>query len=440
MMSSSLGLPMGPLIGDAVSTHAIAAEYAGADAIYVKKTTSLSQTYTHYRPVLGDGNCGWRAIGFAYFEQLIRRGDRDQIQNEFNRVTGLNDYIETVGGHDRWLFEDMVSESLDLLQEILVSITQGQDAMGVLMGKINDPAISAAIVYHLRLLASSWLKANAVEVEPFLGGTTITSYIESTVLPVNVEIDHFGIKGLVDVLLKPANMVLEIVYLDLSPGDTVNVHRMPEEAHGQDSLGLVLRLLYRPDHYDILYSQDPIPAQAIGVQSTDLQVNRATSFTQHQPIQGTIPLQEYATMDMSTLAMIPGFDPSGLSMMPAQTSSTTLAGSFAPSPVSWVSSPYVETVPETPATALPQELGFPQQHSAKPMTIHPLRFSKYNFSGLANTNEGSPPQEPTFTTSLFKNSHFNTAHYSNNNFQPEMYSPESEEVPRMKNGSRRKSP
>lgn len=321
----------------------------------------------------------------------------------------------------------MVSETLDLLQEILTCVTQGQDAMPLLMRKINDREVSAAIVYHLRLLAASWLKGNSADLEPYLD-TDITTYIEGTVLPTDVEIDHISVKVLVDVLLKPANMVLEIAYLDRSIGDKVNVHRMPEEANGQDllALGPMIHLLYRPGHYDVLYNEGIIPSQPLPISSTDLQVNRAMSFTQHQQIQGTIPLQEYMSMNMSTLALIPGFNPPDMSMLPSHTSSAVVSGLYSPSPVSWTTPPYGEAIAETSPTSLPQQdMGFPQQHPVKPMTVHPLRFSKYNFPSLPEMNEGSPTKEPTFTTSLFKNSHFNTAHYSNNNFQPEMYSPDS---------------
>ncbi|PBP24435.1 peptidase C65 Otubain [Diplocarpon rosae] len=50
----------GPLVGEKKSSMAIAEEYARADPIYVAKTAALPQNYSHYRPVLGDGNCGWR--------------------------------------------------------------------------------------------------------------------------------------------------------------------------------------------------------------------------------------------------------------------------------------------------------------------------------------------------------------------------------------------
>jgi hypothetical protein len=65
-------------VGEKKNSHAITEEYAKADPIYVAKTAvsasadlhctstnclvckALPQKYSHYRPILGDGNCGWR--------------------------------------------------------------------------------------------------------------------------------------------------------------------------------------------------------------------------------------------------------------------------------------------------------------------------------------------------------------------------------------------
>jgi hypothetical protein len=83
-----LAATKGPLIGDKTPSHAITEAYAKADPAFVAKTVvsiveddmlfvklpdsqrstsltrlcvqSLPQTFPQYRPVLGDGNCGWR--------------------------------------------------------------------------------------------------------------------------------------------------------------------------------------------------------------------------------------------------------------------------------------------------------------------------------------------------------------------------------------------
>ncbi|KAI1140914.1 cysteine proteinase [Hypoxylon sp. FL0543] len=428
----------GPLVGDRRPSTVITEEYARADPIYVAKTMALPQTYSHYRPVQGDGNCGWRAIAFAYFETLVRCGDITQAQGELARLTSLNNYIETVGGHSSWLFEDMVSETFDLFNQIITAMSNGQDAMPFVVEKFNTPDSSQSIVYHQRLLASSWLKGNYRQYEPWIAGGG-ENYVQDTIMPIDREIDHVGVVLLYDVLLKPANIVLEIAYLDRSEGAEVNVHRMPEEANGQDpaALGPMIYLLYRPGHYDILYRDSVIQAPPMPPAPTTLSINRATSFTHHHEIESSMPQLPDFSVDMSALAMIPGFaapEISPLGSPPAAPS--PMSDPYAPSPQSpWMAQPFPDSLATAPP---PQQPSPPQQQAPASMTVHhPLRFSKYNFPDLVET---SSFHEPAFTTNTFKNSHFNVAHYNNMNFQPEMYRPEADEdIPHGKGGGRKRS-
>ncbi|KAI1204883.1 cysteine proteinase [Annulohypoxylon truncatum] len=428
----------GPLVGERRPSTEITEEYAKADPIYVAKTLALPQTYSHYRPIQGDGNCGWRAIAFGYFESLVRRGDANEVSGEQSRINSFNHYIEHVGGHSSWLFEDMVGETWSLLQAIATAMSTGQDPMDLVMDKFNNPESSQSIVYHMRLIASSWLKGHAANYEPWIPGT-IENYNQDTIMPIDREIDHIGVVLLHEFLLKPAGIVLEIAYLDRSDGVEVNVHRMPEEANGQDpaTLGPMIYLLYRPGHYDILYRDSVIQtAPPMPPAPTTLSINRATSFTHHHEIENTMPSLPDFAVDMSALAMIPGFGaPAEISPLASPAAAPSpLTDPYAPSPQSpWMPQPF----PDGLATrAPPPQPSPPQQQPTTPMTVHPLRFSKYNFPDLVETSF----HEPAFTTNTFKNSHFNVAHYNNMNFQPEMYRPEAEEeIPHGKGGGRKRS-
>ncbi|KAJ8119153.1 hypothetical protein ONZ43_g3855 [Nemania bipapillata] len=427
----------GPLVGEKVSSQAITAEYAKADPTYVAKTMALPQTYSHYRPIQGDGNCGWRAIAFAYFEILVQCGDINLIQNELQRVTRLNKYIEDVGGQEHTIVELMVDETIVLFNEIIAAMSAGKDPMPDLVAKFNDSSVSQCLVYHLRLLAAARLKGNSTEYEPYLA-VDVESYLQVTVMPVNREIDHICVALVHAILLAPANIVLDIAYLDRSEGTEVNVHRFPEEASGQDpsTLGPIIYLLYRPGHYDILYRDTQVrvpPAPVVA----DVQINRMTYPGQdfESPSPG---LQGGAfAIDMSTLAMIPGLESASLAPFVPRSTPPPMADLYAPSPTSpWGSQPFTEVI-SAPTPSQPS----PVQHSAP---VHQLRFSKYNFPNLPEmAGENNNTYEPAFTTNTFKNSHFNTAHYNNQNFQPEMYQPGSEEeVPssgNCKTGGRKRS-
>ncbi|KAI0162287.1 peptidase C65 Otubain-domain-containing protein [Xylariaceae sp. FL1272] len=413
----------GPLVGEKTSSQSITEEYARADPTYVAKTLALPQTYSHYRPIQGDGNCGWRAIGFAYFEALARCRNVDLIQQELERIVSLNNYIENEGGQDPSIFELMVDETFSLFNEITAAMSEGSDPMTAILAKFNEPNVSQCLVYHLRLLACARLKGERARFEPYIDAD-VESYVQSTILPVNREIDHVCVVLIHDILLRPANIVLEIAYLDRSEGSQVNVHRLPEEADAQDAsnLGPMIYLLYRPGHYDILYRDAPVLVTHTPP-PVNLQVHRVTSFTPHRTdFQNPIAaLQGTPYLDLTSLAMIPAaFDtPLG----PPSGAPSPMTEPYAASPASpWISQHFeADGTPAAPSQSSP-----PQQQQQ-----HPLRFSKYNFPNLpemaGESSSDMTSYDQTFTTNTFKNSHFNVAHYNNMNFQPEMYRPDSEE-------------
>jgi ubiquitin thioesterase protein OTUB1 len=362
------------------------------------------------------------------------------LQAELARLTSLNDYIENVGVYQRDIFEDFVDGTFELINDLIGAMSSGQDAMAILRDRFNDPGLSPPIIYHLRLLATSWLKGHLDLYADFLS-QDVNSYCDEWILPVNREIEHLGVVLLYNILLKPANIVLEIAYLDRSEGDKVNVHRNPDEANGQDpaTLGPMICLLYRPGHYDILYRPPTIRSGPSGAVS--LQVNRVTSFSHQADIQSSVPsLGSFATLDMSALAMIPGMDAPVLGPLTASSVASPLADGYTPSPEpSWVATPpMADGLP--PSEPSPPQQQQQQQTTVTPPNPDPVRFSKYNFPlrSLVDASVYSP--EPTFTTSTFKNSHFNVAHYNNPHFQPEEYKPGcDDEVPTGRSGGRRRS-
>ncbi|KAL2145526.1 hypothetical protein VTI28DRAFT_6918 [Corynascus sepedonium] len=420
----------GPLIGKKTPSTAIVEEYAKADAIYVQKTMMLPQTYSHYRPVQGDGNCGWRAIGFGYFETLVKTGSRARIQAERQRLEDLNALIENIGGFASYVFQDFVEETFHLLQKLAELVGHPKQAMAALEETFNTPEISNSIIYHLRMLASSYLKGNRDSYSAFITGdhSGVDGYCQDALERHNVEIDHLGLILLVNVLLKDAGFVLEVAYLDRSQGSEVNAYRFPEEANQRHAseLGPIIHLLYRPDHYDILYMPEPV----------NLQVHRVAGFSQsYQVGSAPVALQNFGSVDMQTLSLIPGFGAPTPSLAPMMDATPSPLSTYSPSPVSpW---PYVDAIQQAPAAPLP--IPAPAPAPAPAPQTHPLRFSEY--CQLPEYVDNNTWREPALQTTTFKNSHFNVAHYNNPNFQPEEYKPgaDDHDTPARGNGRKRGS-
>ncbi|UKZ81514.1 hypothetical protein TrVFT333_009286 [Trichoderma virens FT-333] len=493
----------GPFVGEKTPSDAITQEYAKADPVYVEKTIALPQTYSHYRQIKGDGNCGWRAIAFAYYEKLIDLGDQAQIEGEVARLMSLGHMISNIGRYE--YHEDFAEEAHNLLRDIAANIANPGLARVILLQRFNDSTIEANIIYYFRILSATSLKANAAIYDDFaadFGG--IANYCSQAIDIVNREIEHLGIIGLANLLLKPIDFVLEIAYLDRSPGSQVNRYRFPEEANQQDttSLGPTIYLLYRPDHYDILYRAPPIQAPAPPVipvsvpapsGSVDLQINRVSNFTNSININHGGNPTGFGTGSMNVLAMLPGFsmnslgglgvgelgELSGLSPLTSPPSAASPVGD--PFVSSQQSSPWMsqfsevpQQQPPPPPPPPPSTLPPTSAVSVSPltptasMTPSPTTRSSSISSLVPANNPPVPPvaspsgyhirfspvqleyeesnrsgiREPAFQTTqstTFKNSVWNRAHYGNPDFHPEEYVPDEDHWERRHGRAKTKS-
>ncbi|KFY04059.1 hypothetical protein V490_00003 [Pseudogymnoascus sp. VKM F-3557] len=449
-----------PLVGPMKSSHAITEEYAKADAVYVAKIARLPQIYSHYRRVLGDGNCGWRAIGYSYFETLQKLGSKDQLEKEIARMVSLSNFIETWCGYQGWPFEDMREEVLNLLRDLAatVHLRPPSDEDSIILQRFNDEEVSNAIIYFFRLLASAWLKANSIAYKDFIpDGLGVDNYSKSLIEPAKTEIEHLGMALLIDVLMKPVGIAIETVYLDRSEGTDVIKHiiRAEDESGIPIYAGVpLIHLLYRPGHYDILYKEWP---HALFLRQQQI-INGASSLANIQVscagvlncVQDPSPITNFDSSDLSVIAGIPGLSMAPLGnhgfpstctplgdckpvLSPSYSFDTLVSSPTIPSvsPISTVSAQSSRT-PILPLHSGPSKT---QLARAVPLTTaeaparnlsSQFRHSKYEYE--SDWSDPSP-QQSSFQTNTFKNSHYNTAHYNNPNFQPEEWCLDDEERP-----------
>ncbi|KAI9716142.1 MAG: hypothetical protein M1812_005570 [Candelaria pacifica] len=393
----------GPLVGKRQSTQAITTEYANADPAFVRKTSVLPQKYSHYRTVKGDGSCGWRAIAFSYFETLVRLQDKERIQIEEARLKSLDNLLRSVGWEEH-AYEGFVEETILLLKSIAASIPV-TDGGAALLNSFNDPNISNAIITHFRLITSAWMKTHAEAYQPFVVDQTVEQYCQSEIEPFQVEIEHLGMNVLIDALIKPAGLAVEILYLDRAAGEEVNSHRFePDLAPGAPAYGdaPTVRLLYRPGHYDILYKSEDIPSTHVFLADTfEEPYARIQSTRRPSAIGGILPWA----------ADIPGFSFANLpsTNLPASTicRNPHMQDEYMTSPTSPMTQGYPS--PSLPLSPVPSETAGGS-----------FRPSKYEYD-VQNSAQNLP-----FQTATFRNSHYNPAHFRNSDFQPEIWRPDSE--------------
>ncbi|KAF2032260.1 cysteine proteinase [Setomelanomma holmii] len=448
----------GPLVGERQSSAAITTQYANADPIYRVKTAALPAKYAYFRTCRGDGHCGWRAIAFTYFEALLRVGDASKFGQEEARLMSLGNLLDHIGySHDIWI--DFAESAFELLRKLQLSIEHMDGAAEtILLDTFNDEGESMSIITYVKLLASAWVQTHADDFRHFVPMGDVKAYCGNNIEPTQCEADNIGIAALTEALVKPAGFGLEVWYLDRSPGEEINRSFYSESTdHHQMPIqnAPMLRLLYRPGHYDILYKAGDVPQpqqQPLSAQPP-LQVHLASSFDDFTPTASNVA---------DVMTMIPGmYNPSGFGQRWA-----SLSYDFSASPASQPQAAPVQPYPTalTPVTpASNSSLDFiipshsshgsqyntPAHHDlhldqppitlpihppppppvsidrTAPLTVErggPFRPSMYELE----PGFGSVMQVQPFQTSIFRNSHYNTAHFLNPDFQPEEWSPDGE--------------
>ena len=102
------------------------------------------------------------------------------------------------------------------------------------------------------MITSAQLKLNSTDYAPFVPDLDVDSYCKNHVDPFYEEIEHVGVKALVDSIINPAGIAVSYLYLDRSPGDKATSYSFPlKDSKGSELRETpTIRLLYRPYVYD----------------------------------------------------------------------------------------------------------------------------------------------------------------------------------------------
>lgn len=247
-----------PFVSDKVSIQELKNDYQMDDFIYQNKINNLEKDYGYLRRTRPDGNCFFRAFGFAYFESLLNDLDKEQL-NKFIKFTRTSkDELIKLG-----LPSVTIEDFFDVFLEVLLNIQDGVIKTSKdLLEKFCDQATSDYIVVYFRLITSGYLQQNAETFTNFIvGASSILDFCKTEVEPMYKESDHIHVVAITSAL----KVCTRIVYMDRGGSSTsevgdlsVNAHDFyPEEDQRQQDPPMKPRihLLYRPGHYDVLYAR-----------------------------------------------------------------------------------------------------------------------------------------------------------------------------------------
>ncbi|NWZ95534.1 OTUB1 thioesterase, partial [Nesospiza acunhae] len=222
-----------PLVSERLELAELYKEYAEDDHVYQEKIKDLLQKYSYIRKTRPDGNCFYRAFGFAHLEALLEDGQ------ELQRFGGALEGFRGALGGSGWVTQVCVSQLMELIERV-----ERRVPLPELLAAFNEPATSDYLVVYLRLLTSGCLQRHRRFFEQFLeGGRSIKEFCQQEVEPMCKESDHIHIIALARAL----HVSILVEYMDRGEGGATNPHVFPEGSQPR------VCLLYRPGHYDILY-------------------------------------------------------------------------------------------------------------------------------------------------------------------------------------------
>ncbi|XP_060063691.1 ubiquitin thioesterase OTUB1-like [Ylistrum balloti] len=225
------------LVSLMIDFDAVSADYSKEDETYLGKIQDLKSRYKCVRKTRGDGNCFYRAFGFAYLEQLLT----NQVDfSRFKEVASRSKEELVDLGFPRFTIEDFHDTFMDVVEKVGTPCTKEE-----LHETFNDQGTSDYLVVYLRLLVSGYLQKEAEFFQNFIEGErSVREFCNQEVEPMGKESDHLQVMALTSAL----GVAVRVVYMDRGDSSRCNHHDFPE-----DSVPSVY-LLYRPGHYDILYS------------------------------------------------------------------------------------------------------------------------------------------------------------------------------------------
>ncbi|XP_078418334.1 ubiquitin thioesterase OTUB2-like isoform X2 [Cetorhinus maximus] len=144
------------------------------DRIYQKKVQDISRKYSFFRRTLGDGNCFYRALSFAYLESLL--GSKKGIQKLRKNLTRSRDELSSAGFAEN-RFENSLTTFMDV-----IDLVETDGSVSKLLAVFNDRGVSDHLVQYLRLLTSAYLQKRSEFFELFLeGGVSVKDFCTQVV-------------------------------------------------------------------------------------------------------------------------------------------------------------------------------------------------------------------------------------------------------------------
>lgn len=146
----------------------------------------------------------------------------------------------------QFTIDDFYDTIMEVINRVEPNDTNESEVLEELYKLFNEQAYSDYVVVYLRLITSGYLQENSEFYSNFIEGNyaSLSDFCKKEVEPMYKESDHIHIIAICAAL----NCTVRVEYMDRGSCAEVIAHDFPEISKNP-----AVHLLYRPNHYDILY-------------------------------------------------------------------------------------------------------------------------------------------------------------------------------------------
>ncbi|VDL92103.1 unnamed protein product [Schistocephalus solidus] len=261
----------GPLVTEILPLSTLSVDFSGHN-VYLEKLELLKELYVGIRRVRRDGNCCYRAFGFALIEYFLK-GNRVEEAKRFIRCCDMCRATLIENGYTQFTVEDFHEQFTEMVEQFM----SGKSNLVDLEELFNNQSYSDYYVVFLRLLVSAYIQRNADFYANFIAeGKTVRQFCETEVEPMGLQSDNVHVAALalatgvpicvencqvsgeLKKLVFPATLSSSDASVATTEGHALNGTSATSNTTTTTSEGVTcdtpITLLYRPGHYDILYS------------------------------------------------------------------------------------------------------------------------------------------------------------------------------------------
>ena len=228
-----------PLVSELKPTTELLQEFEYSE--YSESIKTIVNKYENIRLIRRDGNCFYRAFLYRLFEKISKKKNEKLYNNIKKIIEGTKD-LTGRNGYDWIVIEDFYNVFINELNSAYQ--IDFDNSIQFIDKLFSDKEKGNYLIVFVRLYIAAYLKENRILYESFIFNEAFDNWIQREVEAIDNECDQIQIMAIV-------NAFDVCVIIETLTPKSVDTMRFPEDSNKD----ILFNVLFRPGHYDILYSK-----------------------------------------------------------------------------------------------------------------------------------------------------------------------------------------